>query len=188
MIEDDAVMRIRPLRLLTICAAAFALAAPAAGLAAHRAALDRGVVQSVDSSQIVLRALDGSTVSFGLLPNTRVRVNGATATPTDIAPGAVADVTTDGKGHALVVRAFAPPTPPPVTTTDRGVVTQVTKSSLTFTAADGSAHTVSIDRNTRFRLAGAATKRNPLRPGVTVQVTHAGDGPALVVNVLKRGA
>jgi hypothetical protein len=187
MIEDDAVMRIRPLRLLTICATALALAAPAAGLAAHTAALDRGVVQSVDSSQIVLRALDGSTVSFGLLPGTRVRVNGAKASPADITPGAVADVTADDKGHALLVRATQTPQPP-VTTTDRGVLTQVTKSSLVFTAADGSAHTVSIDRNTRFRLAGAATKRNPLRPGVTVQVTHVGDGPALVVNVLKRGA
>ena len=85
MIEDDAVMRIRPLRLLTICATALALAAPAAGLAAHTAALDRGVVQSVDSSQIVLRALDGSTVSFGLLPGTRVRVPGRQHAP-DPAP------------------------------------------------------------------------------------------------------
>jgi hypothetical protein len=178
-------MRIRPLRLLLVCVTALALAAPASGLAARTAALDRGVVQSVDSSQIVLRALDGSTVSFDVLPATRVRVNGAKASLADIAPGAVADVTADRKGHALLVRAFSAPPPP---TQDRGVVTQVAKSSLTYTGADGNAHTLTLDANTRVRVAGAPAKRNVLRPGVTVSVTSAGDGTVLVVNVLNRGA
>src|SRR5262245_45288503 len=131
MIEEDAAMRIGSLRLLTICAAALALAVPAA-LSARNAQAERGVVQSVNANQIILRALDGSTVSFRLLPSTRVRVNGAKASATDVTPGAVAEVMTDRKGRATLIRAFSPQTSAPSTVTETGVVTQATKSSLSY--------------------------------------------------------
>ena len=180
-------MRIGSLRLATLCAVALALAAPVAALSARGPQTERGVVQSVNASQIVLRALDGSTVSVRLLPSTRVRLNGAKASVSDISPGAVAEVTTDRKGRAVLIRAFASQPSTPATVTESGVVTQVTKSSLSYTTADGSAHTVTLDGNTRVRQGGGSSKRNALRPGAAVQVTRTGD-TATVVDVLSRGA
>ena len=179
-------MRIGSVRLLALCATAIALLAPAAALSARSAQPERGVVQSINASQIVLRALDGSTVSFRLLPSTRARVNGAKASVSDITPGAVAEVTTDRKGRAMLIRAFSSQPSQPSTVTESGVVTQVTRSSLSYTAADGSAHTVTLDATTRVRQ-GGSSKRNALRPGAAVQVTRTGD-TATAVDVLKREA
>ena len=183
-------MRIGSLRLSTVCAVvlAVALVAPAAALTARSAQSERGVVQSVNASQIVLRALDGSTVSLRMLPGTRVRVNGAKASVGDITPGAVAEVTTDRKGHAVLIRVFSAQSSaaPAATVTESGTVTQVTRSSLSYATADGNTHTVTLDANTRVRQ-GGGSKRSALRPGATVQVTRTGD-TATAVDVLNRGA
>jgi hypothetical protein len=187
MIGDDAVMRIRPFRLLIVAAAALALVLPAAGVAGPRGTtVDRGVIQSIDASHITLRALDGSTVTLDLFPGTRVKLNGKRASLADIGPGLVAEVTADRKGRALQIRAFGTSPAAAATTTERGIVTSVTKRSISFTALDGGTRTVTIDRLTRFRLLGRPAGARVVRPGAVVAVTHAGDGPALVVNVLKR--
>src|SRR4029079_19455697 len=97
-------MLIRPLRLLVVAVALVALALPAASLAAARErSTDRGVVQSIDSSQIVLRALDGGVVTYSIVPRTVVRLNGVPATIADIHPGFVARVVHDAQAHALVI-------------------------------------------------------------------------------------
>jgi hypothetical protein len=185
MIEDDAPMRIRQLRLLTAFALVLALALPVAGHAAPGGVqVDRGVVQSVNAGQVVLRTLDGSSLSFQVVPRTRVRVNGRSAAITDIGPGFVAEVTADGRGKALVVRAFGTSTST-ATVNDRGVVTAVSRIAITFTT-DAGTRTVALDRNTRFRVAGLPAGLRAVRPGVIVVVTHAPDAPALVVNVVKR--
>src|SRR4051794_20209934 len=106
MIDDDAVMRLHPLRVLTVAVAVLALALPATGLAGARGTTDRGVVQAIDGSHIVLRALDGSAVAFVVFPGTRVKVNGERASLSDITAGLVAEVAADAKGRAVVIRAF----------------------------------------------------------------------------------
>ena len=176
-------MTIRVLRLLTITAALLALALPAAGVAAlGDKPVDRGVVQSVNQAQIVLRALDGSIVSFSVSPGTRVRLNGARGSLGDIAPGFVASVFHDRKARAVLIEAFGTP----ATVTDRGVVTALTPAAITLRTPGGGALSVTIDRNTRFRFQGQPARRFVARPGALVTVTHATDAPALVVNVLKR--
>jgi len=175
----------RPLRLLIVAIALMALALPAAGLAgtAVKAGATRGVVQSVDASQIVLRTLDGSVVTFAVMPRTPVRLNGSPATITDVRPGFVARVTYDLQSRALLIEAFGAAAP---TTTDRGAVIAVTRTSITLRTAGGASMTVAVDASTRFRLHGSPARRQLVRPGAQVAVTHAADGPATVVNVLKR--
>ncbi len=176
-------MSVRPIRLVTAAVAALALVFPAAGLAASKAAtVDRGVVQSVGSNEIVLRTLDGSIVPFPVTARTRVRLNNAPASLTDVAPGFVASVRADRKGRALLIQAIGQP----VTTTDRGIVVLVAKGEMTLRTGDGSTLIVAVDRKTRVRFRGAPARRNLVRPGALVAVTHAAGGRALVVNVLKR--
>ena len=61
----------------------------------------------------------------------------------------------------------------------------VSKTSITI-ATPGGLRTVALDRNTHFKVQGGPGKRAAVRVGVPVAVTHAPDGPAQVVNVLKR--
>lgn len=183
MSRDDVHMTLRTLRLLTVVSAVLALAVPAAGMAATAdTTTDRGVIQSVESQQIVLRALDGSTVSFAISPTTRVKLNGVRVSLADIKPGFVATVTHNGSAPAVVIRAFGKP----ANVTDRGVVTALSKFAITLQTAAGGTITVSLDPNTRFRRLGLIVKRALARPGALVAVTHAGNAPARVVNVLKR--
>ena len=70
-------MTLRHFRSLVVAIAVLAFALPAASTAARvDPTTDRGVVQSVGSDQIVLRALDGSVVSFAVSSATRVKLNG----------------------------------------------------------------------------------------------------------------
>ena len=158
-----------------------ALALPAAAFAVTHAGINRGVVQSVDTSHIVVTALDGSTVTFDTSPRLVVRLNGRPASLAEITPGLVADVGVDPKGRAVLIKAFGGQSP----LTERGVVTALTKSSVTIATAAGP-KTVTLDKNTHFKVQGGPGKRAALRVGVAVAVTHAPDGPAQVVNVLKR--
>jgi hypothetical protein len=185
MRRDDVLMTLRPLRLLTVASAVLALALPAAGMAATGdVTTDRGVVQSVsvESGQIVLRALDGSVVSFAVSPSTRVKLNGVRVALADIQPGFVAGVVHDGAAPAVLIRAFGKP----AKVTDRGAVTALTRSSITLQTADGVTVTIALDPSTQFRRLGLPAKRFLARPGALVGVTHAVDGPAKVVNIVKR--
>jgi hypothetical protein len=182
--EDQSIM-LRPLRLLIVVIALVSLALPAASLAGPgvKAGATRGVVQSVDASEIVLRALDGSVVTFTVMPRTPVRLNGVRATITDVRPGFVARVTYDRQSRAMLIEAFGAAAAPVV---ERGIVTAVTRSSITLRTVAGASVTVAVDAGTRFRFHGAPARRQLARPGATVAVTHLTDGPATVVNVLKR--
>ena len=176
-------MTLGALRLLTVALVLLALALPAGGLAAEAdVTTDRGIVQSVGAGQIVLRALDGSVVSFTVSPATRVKLNGVRASLANVRPGSVASVVHDGSAPAVVIRAFGRP----VTVTERGVVIALTRTAITLRAGGGATVTVSLDTNTRFRFLGSAARRFLARPGAIVAVTHPVDGPATVVNVLER--
>jgi hypothetical protein len=185
MIDDDALMKIATLRLLTALAVLLALALPAVGRATPRSVqVDRGVVQSVDAGQIVLRTLDGGSLSFRVVLRTRVRLNGRPAAITDIRPGFVAEVASDGRSRALLVRAFETSSPAP-TISEKGVVSAVSKTAITLTT-DAGTRTIALDSSTRFRVVGLPGGPHAVRPGAIVVVSLAPDAPALVVNVLKR--
>jgi hypothetical protein len=178
-------MTIRPIRLLAAIVAVLALAVPGTALAATKAVgADRGVVQSVDATHIVLRPLDGSTVTFDITPRTRVRLNGRNAPVAALGPGLVAEVTADRKHRAIVIRAFG--TPAVAQAIDRGTVTGVTRTSVTIAVDGGGSVTVPLDGKTKVRGAGSLGRRKAIRPGAVVAVTHLPGGPALVVTIVKR--
>ena len=62
--------------LLVVCGS-LVLAAPARRRRPH---VERGIVQSLDPTSVVLRALDGSDVTVALGPATRYRLNGRRVT------------------------------------------------------------------------------------------------------------
>jgi hypothetical protein len=74
----------------------------------HTLIYDRGRVQSVSSSSLVLKERDGSIVSIPVGPKTRVRVNGQPASLTDVLQGYSAWTLRVDGGPARLVRAFAP--------------------------------------------------------------------------------
>ena len=92
----------RALALLGVVAAA--LGAASTATAADRV-VDRGIVQTVSSERLVLRALDGVDVEVRLGPLTRFRLNGGAAGVGDLRPGFVAEVVHYGTRPALRVRA-----------------------------------------------------------------------------------
>lgn len=183
MRPDDDQMTLRPLRLMPVLVTVLALALPAAGMARlGELDTDRGVVQSVGAGQIVLRALDGSVVSYAVSRATRVRLNGVRVPLSGIRPGFVAAVVHDGRAPVALIRAFGTE----ATVTDRGVVTALTRTAVTLRTADGATVSVPLDATTLVRFRGRPARWLLARPGALVAVTHAVDLPARVVNVLER--
>jgi hypothetical protein len=169
-------------RCLLLAVVALALAAPTVAVAAKgELARDRGVVQSVDAGQIVLRALDGTVTAFPLGPATRVFLNGVRVTLAEIQPGIVATVVHDGAEPAVAIRATGS-----TLVTDRGTVLALTRSEIVLATASGESVTVALDPTTRFRFRGAPVRRAAARAGAIVAVKHLLGGPATRVNVLKR--
>ena len=140
--------------------------------------IDRGVVQSVSSSQIVLRELDGSIVSIAVGARTRVLLNGRPATLADIKPGFVAGVTHNGSAPAKVIRAFGRLAP----TIDSGVVVSVSGRVLVIRTA-GATLRFQVTARTAIRWRGLPATVAALRPGRLVQVTHTQGGAAIRIAV-----
>ena len=88
-----------------IAAVCAALACVSPALAADRV-VERGIVQYLDASGLVLRALDGTEVRIPVGPATRFRLNGRSTTFDAIRSGFVAEAVTTRSGPAVVVRAF----------------------------------------------------------------------------------
>jgi len=175
-------MRLRHLRLPFALAVLVALAIPAASLSAPGGlTLDRGIVQSVDTAHIELRALDGSVASFAVSAATRIKLNGVPATVTEIRPGYVATVVHDGDRPAVAIRAFGRP---PIVVV-RGVVSSLTRSAIGVDT-DAGPVSVPLDGRTVFRFRGGPGLRRLARPGALVVVRYREGGPAVAVNVLKR--
>ena len=172
----------RRLTVLVACLAALMLAGTAtAGL--RDLTIDRGIVQSVSPSQIVLRELDGSSVALTVDATTRVLLNGSPAQLTDIRPGFVAAVAHNGPRPARVIRAFGRV----AANVDRGVIASVSARQFVLRRADGSLLTLRITPSTRVRLNGFPATPAAIRPGQRARVTHTTDGKAKLVQLVGRG-
>jgi len=145
--------------------------------------VDRGVVQSVSASRIVLRELDGSLISIAIGPQTHVFLNGRRAAITDVQPGFVAAVTHKGSDPAMAIRAFGRVQP----SVDRGVIVTRTAHVLTIRTDAGSTMSFRITPRTRIRWRGLPVRLGALRPGRFAEVAHTADGEALRIVVRLRG-
>jgi hypothetical protein len=167
-------------------AAAIAVATLTVACAAHASStvltVDRGVVQSVSQTQIVLRELDGSSVSLAVGPDTRILLNGLPAQLGDIEPGFVAAVTHNGARPARVIRAFGRAAP----IVDRGVVVSASSGQLVIRRLAGGLLTVRLTATTRIRLNGGPATTSDIRPGMVARVTHTRAGVARLVQLVGR--
>jgi hypothetical protein len=166
---------------LGLCATLVALLAAAPALAADR--VERGIVQSVGSTAIVLRGLDGTDVAVGLAPTTRYRLNGRAASPGQILPGFVAEAVRGATGAAVVVRAFGAAGP-----TEAGVLVRRGAAALVLRRATGERVRVALTARTAVWRGGRRVARRALRPGLRLDVVLAGDGSARVVLLQGAGA
>jgi hypothetical protein len=172
-----------PQRLVVLvgCFASLALTGTAsAGLRAMT--IDRGIVQSVSASQIVLRELDGSSVALAVDASTVVRLNGSPAALAGIQPGFVAAVGHNGGRPARFVRAFGRV----ATTVDRGVIASVSRSAFVLRRPDGSLLTIRVTVATRIRWNGLPATAAAIRPGRLARVLHTASGTARLVEVFGR--
>src|SRR5919198_1355960 len=151
---------VRPRSRVFILAAALALAGTATA-ATRTLQIDRGVVQTVSSTRLVLRELDGSLVTITVGPTTRVRVNGLASSIDVVRPGFVATAVHDGNAPATVIRAFGRL----ATTTDRGIVVSVAARRLTLRTGDGRSLVLRITARTRIRVRARPAGIAALRPG-----------------------
>lgn len=167
--------------LAAVCAA-LATAGPSA--AAGRI-VERGIVQSVGPTAVVLRALDGTDATVPVGPSTRVRLNGRAATLAMIRSGFVAVAVTPGDGPATVIRAFGRAAEEAVV----GALVRIRPRVIVVRSETGERLRIPITRATRAWRGTATVTLRALRRGMRVQVVRAPNGKARVVLVLgKAGA
>jgi hypothetical protein len=145
--------------------------------------VDRGIVQSVTPSSLVLRGLDGVDVEIPLAPSTRFRLNGLPATLAEIRPGFVAETVRHGSDAAVRVRAFGRA----ATTTERGRLVGVRGGWLVLRAESGRTR-IALTGGTVVRRGGRLVALRALRVGMRVEIVRAADGSAQVVRVLRAAA
>jgi len=170
-------MRLR-LSLLSVCLLGALLAAGAASARNVNLVLDRGIVQSVSATQVVLRALDGSTITITVGPKTRVFLNETPAPLSAIQPGYVAGALHDGARPAVYVRAVGRVVIPLMI--DKGIIVSVSATSLVLRTFAGPA-TITIGPATTVTLNGEPAGIGDLRPGYIAEVAHRGSDPALQI-------
>ena len=167
------------MRAWLLPAAACALLA-AAGLAgAADRVVERGIVQSIDPTAVVVRALDGTDISVRLGPATRFRLNGRRATFADIRLGFVAEVVTARSGTALVVRGFGDAVRPAV----RGVIAGIGARALFVRRRSGATTRIRVGARTAVWRDGRRVDLLVLRPGMRVDVHRAPGGVARVIAI-----
>jgi hypothetical protein len=129
------------------------------GAAAQPAGSANGIVQSATPKAVVVKELDGSTVSVPVAPSTRVFVDGRRASLADVAPGFVASASWGSGKPARELEAFDP-------STSVAVVQSISAHAVVVTDAAGASVTVSVNPKTHVLLDG--------RPAPLAAV-HAGD-------------
>lgn len=161
-------------RLLVLAGLCGSLIAVAPVAAADRV-VERGIVQSVTTTAIVLRALDGTQVTVALDQTTRYRLNGRLAPASAITPGLVAEVVSNG-GPAVALRAFAGGR-----LIETGVLERKRLGVLVVRRPTGTTVRVALTARTGVWVDGRKGARRALRRGMAVDVVLARDGSARVV-------
>jgi hypothetical protein len=126
----------------------------------HGQLLDQGVVQSVSTSTIVLKELDGSSVSVPVDAQTQVLVDGVKALLKNIKPGFVAIAKwKDGKA-ATQIRAFD--------LVHDTIVKSVLKNAVVVTKPGGATRTIKVNATTKVYIDGVRSKLQSVEPGFIV--------------------
>jgi hypothetical protein len=158
-----------PIRIALLCTALALTAGPAAaglGGGTH-AAVDRGreahrgIVRLVSAKAVVLKELDGSTVTVPVDAKTRVLVDGKPGSLDEVKPGFVAVATWQAGQAARVLRTFDP-SPKHGTGV---VVKSVSANAVVLKEPNGSTVTVLINAKTRVFVNGKPASLRDVKPG-----------------------
>jgi hypothetical protein len=171
---------------VALVGSSFAQAATAARGASHAKTDAReGIVQSVGAKLIVLRELDGTTVSIPVAASTRVFVDGKRASLHDVRAGFVASVGwTKGKA-ARVLQAFNLLSQHPLTV---GLVDSVSTGVLMVKESGGTKLSIPVNVRTRVFIDGKPGKLAAVKRGYTVVISardSKGDRPAHELRFLR---
>jgi len=143
-------------------------ASPGKGSAAHGAGTGEGIVQSVSASAIVLRELDGSTVSVPVGSSTHVFVDGKKVLLRDVKIGFVASATWKAGKPAPVLRVFNLSGPRAVSV---GIVDSVSTGVLVVTGTGGTTVSIPVNSKTLVYIDGLPAKLAAVKAGYTVVIT-----------------
>jgi hypothetical protein len=145
---------------------------PARGGAANvKAGRGEGIVQSVAANGVVLRQLDGSTVSISVGSSTQVFVDGKHALLTDVKAGYVASAAWKEGGTAHVLQAFDLSARHAARV---GVVDSVSTGAVVLTetgVTSGATVSIPVDAKTRVLVDGKPAKLTTVKAGYTVVIT-----------------
>jgi hypothetical protein len=166
--------------VLVAACAALVTASPAA--AADRM-VERGIIQSVDTAAVVLRALDGTEITVAVGPETRFRLNGRATTFDAIQPGLVAEAVRSTAGQAVVIRAFGS-----AGRTETGRLVRVRPRALVLRRGFGDTVRIPVTARTTVWRAGGRMPLRILRRGMNVEIVLGANGAARVVLVRRAGA
>jgi hypothetical protein len=157
--------------------------APPAGNA--KAGAREGIVQSVAAKAIVLRQLDGRTVSVPVASSTQVFVDGKRASLRNVKAGFVASVAWKAGKPARVLQTFDLLGPQAVSV---GVVDSVSADVLVVTESGGTTLSVPVNARTRVLVDGKPATLAAVKRGYTVVITakdSKGDKPAHELRFLR---
>jgi hypothetical protein len=139
---------------------------PSAGAKSHGGQVtEQGLVQSVSATAVLLKALDGSTSSIPVGPQTRVLVDGRFAPLGDVKPGFVAIVKWEGGKAAQQLEAFDLS----AKSGERlATVESVSKTAVTVNGASGGSVTIHANVRTRVFLDGKPSTLKSVKSGYTL--------------------
>lgn len=145
----------------------------------------QGVVQSLTATAVVLRELDGSTVSVPVDPRTRIVVNGKPAALADVEPGFVGSASWTGGKSAPELDTFASASP---AATSAEVVQSVLPDAVLVTTAGGTVK-LRVNSKTRLFVGGELATLRAIKPGYTLAASAGGKGnsPAAELRFLRPG-
>ena len=164
-------------------ASKFAKPNPPAGNA--KAGAREGIVQSVSAKAIVLRQLDGRTVSVPVAASTQVFVDGKRASLHDVKAGFIASVAWKAGKPARVLQAFDLTGHNAVRV---GVVDSVSAGVLDVTETGGTTVSIRVNAKTHILLDGKPATLAAVKTGYTVVITakdSKGDKPAHELRFLR---
>lgn len=142
----------------------------------------RGIVQSVSSDELVVRALDGSTIRVAIAANTRVRVNDKPASILAIQPGFV--VVVAQHGHApLAIDAYGSTLALARGRPVVGTLRLATAGSLSIAVPKRGSMSFALDPASRILVNGKAASSGQLVAGDVAVVRRAAGRPTTVYEV-----
>lgn len=148
------------------------------GAAAHQAGTAHGIVQSVGAEAVVVRELDGSTVSIPVAASTRVFVDGRRASLRDVGPGFVASASWKAAKAAAELQSFDP-------SASVAVVQSVSAHAVVVTDGAGSTITIRVTPKTRVLVDGKPTSIGAVEAGDSLVMN--GGKPASELRFLRPG-